>query len=389
MVGLLSRLPQCSYNMMSIRAICTTIQPEKLKITQTDTSKPKPKNEDLVFGHAFTDHMLEIDYTKEHGWGVPKIKRMEPFQMDPAAKVLHYAPALFEGMKAYRCVDDKIRLFRPMENMARMTSSAIRCGLPTFGERELLNLIKKLVAIDKEWVPYSDKCSLYIRPTLIGTEPTLGLGVSTQAKLFVINSPVGPYFPKGLKPVGLLADTKYVRAWTGGCGAYKMASNYASTLYPGIKASELGLDQNLWLFGDDHEITEAGTTNFAMYWVNEQGENELITPPLDSGLILPGVTRKSVLQLAQEWNEFKVSEKKITMSQLIKGVNEGRVKEVFGMGTAAVICPVNKIVFKGENLNIPAPPENDMKGVGNRLMKELTDMHYYRRPHDWMEPIDE
>uniref|UniRef100_A0A670XSR0 Branched-chain-amino-acid aminotransferase n=1 Tax=Pseudonaja textilis TaxID=8673 RepID=A0A670XSR0_PSETE len=255
---------------------------------------------------------------------------------------------LFEGMKAYRGVDGKIRLFRPRLNMDRMLRSAARATLPGFDKEELLQCIQKLVEVEKEWVPYSTSASLYIRPTLIGTEPSLGVKKPSRAILYVILSPVGPYFTSGtFNPVSLWADPKYVRAWKGGTGDCKLGGNYGSSIYAQREAMELGCQQVLWLYGDDHQITEVGTMNLFLYWRNEDGEDELATPPLD-GIILPGVTRQSILDLARKWGEFKVSERYITMSDLTTALKEKRVKEMFGAGTACVVCPVSTILYLGE-----------------------------------------
>uniref|UniRef100_A0A2C9JWQ8 Branched-chain-amino-acid aminotransferase n=2 Tax=Biomphalaria glabrata TaxID=6526 RepID=A0A2C9JWQ8_BIOGL len=362
-------------------------QYEDLQITLTSSPSSKPDDSKLKFGAHTADHMLEVDWSAQYGWGVPQIKPVAPLQIHPAAKVLHYAAELFEGMKAYRCVDGKIRMFRPTENMKRMGKTAQRSALPDFDQAEFLKCIKKLISIDHEWVPQSKNCSLYVRPTFIGTEPALGVTASNMAKLFVITGPVGPYFPTGLKPVSLLADPKYVRAWPGGCGGYKMGSNYAPTVAIQSQAvNKYGCQQVLWLYGEDHQMTEVGTMNLFVYWVNEQGEEELITPPLETGLILPGVTRKSLLELSREWNEFKVSEQTMTMKSFIKALNEGRVKEVFGAGTACVVCPVSKILYLDQELLIKTDTENSLT---QRFFSEITDIHYYRKPHPWMEAIDE
>uniref|UniRef100_A0A0B7BCQ2 Branched-chain-amino-acid aminotransferase n=2 Tax=Arion vulgaris TaxID=1028688 RepID=A0A0B7BCQ2_9EUPU len=361
---------------------------EDLQITITDKPAPKPDNDSLKFGAQFTDHMLEIDWTAQNGWGFPQIKPLEAFKIHPAAKVLHYATELFEGMKAYRGIDNKIRLFRPMENINRLTSSAQRTALPEFDKGELLKCMKKLISIDQEWVPYSEKCSLYIRPTYIGTEPTLGVASSNQAKLFIIAGPVGPYFPTGMKPVNLLADPKYVRAWPGGCGTYKMGCNYAPTIaIQDLAVKKYNCQQVLWLFGEDHQMTEVGTMNLFIYWINENGEKELITPPLESGLILPGITRKSLLELSRQWNEFKVTEQNITIERFKKALFDGRVKEVFGAGTACVVCPVKKIVFKGEDLNIQT--SDDATSLTQRFFKTINDIHYYHKANNWMEAVEE
>jgi len=382
-MGLLVRAAQKSHHLTFCSTrLLSTFKADDLEITLTTSPMTKPPISDLKFGKHCSDHMLEIDWSEEKGWGKPIIKPLEPMVLHPAAKVLHYACELFEGMKAYRCVDNKVRLFRPMENLNRMALTTERTGLPAFDKGELLKCLKKLVTIDQEWVPSAEQSSLYIRPTFIGTEPALGVSYSNEAKLFAITGPTGPYFPTGMKAVKLLADPKYVRAWPGGCGNFKMGSNYAPTVHVQREANKLGCSQSLWLFGEDHQMTEAGTMNLFVYWVNENGEEELITPPLDTGLILPGVTRKSLLELAREWGEFKVSESTITMNMFVKALNEGRVREVFGAGTACLVCPINKILYKGEDLVISESLEP--MELTKRFYNEICDIHYYRKPHEWM-----
>jgi len=387
-MGLLARAAQrtCHMTFCSTRRI-SSFKFKDLEITLTDKPSVKPPNEDLKFGKTHSDHMLEIDWKEGSGWGRPVIRPLEALRIHPAAKVLHYATELFEGMKAYRCTDNKIRFFRPMENLNRMEKTTIRTGLPQFDKDELLKCLKKLVSIDQEWVPYGDKCSLYVRPTFIGTEPALGVTYSTEAKLFAIVGPTGPYFPTGMKAVRLLADPQWVRAWPGGCGNFKMGSNYAPTVSVQREAVKQGCSQMLWLYGEEHYMTEAGTMNLFIYWINEDGDHELVTPSLESGLILPGVTRKSLIEMAREWNEFKVTERDITMGEFVKGLNEGRVKEVFGAGTACLVCPINKILYKGEDLVISESDEP--QPLTKRFYEQLGDIHYYRTPHSWMDAVEE
>ncbi|XP_036156947.1 branched-chain-amino-acid aminotransferase, cytosolic isoform X3 [Myotis myotis] len=288
---------------------------------------------------------------------------------------------LFEGMKAFRDVDNKIRLFRPNLNMDRMHRSALRATLPGFDKEELMECILQLVKLDQEWVPYSTSASLYIRPTLIGTEPSLGVKKPTKAMIFVILSPVGSYFSKEtLNPVSLWANPKFVRAWKGGTGDCKMGGNYGSSLFAQCEAVENGCQQVLWLHGEDNQITEVGTMNLFLYWINEDGEEELATPPLD-GIILPGVTRQSILDLARKWGEFKVSERYLTMGDLTTALEQNRVKEMFGSGTACIVCPVSDILYKGETLHIPSV-ENGTK-LATRILDKLTDIQYGREESDW------
>ncbi|RMC02757.1 hypothetical protein DUI87_19947 [Hirundo rustica rustica] len=334
-----------------------------LIITPATTFKEKPDPTGLVFGTVFTDNMLTIEWSLASGWEKPYIKPLENLSLHPASSALHYAVELFEGMKAYRGVDGKIRLFRPTLNMDRMARSARRTTLPSFDQNELLECIRKLVEVEQEWVPYSTSASLYIRPTLIGTEPSLGVKKPTKALLYVILSPVGPYFGGGsFNPISLWADPKYVRAWKGGTGDCKVGGNYGSSIYAQQEALEFGCQQVLWLYGEDHQITEVGTMNLFLYWVNEDGENELATPPLD-GIILPGVTRQSILDLARSWGEFKVSERYITMSDLTAALEENRVKEMFGAGTACIVCPIAKILYKGKLIATEAKTKGDRKGA--------------------------
>ncbi|KAM4901224.1 branched-chain-amino-acid aminotransferase, cytosolic isoform 6-T6 [Sylvia borin] len=209
--------------------------------------------------------MLTIEWSLASGWEKPCIKPLENLSLHPASSALHYA-------------------------------------VESFDQNELLECIRKLVEVEQEWVPYSTSASLYIRPTLIGTEPSLGVKKPTKALLYVILSPVGAYFASGsFNPISLWADPKYVRAWKGGTGDCKLGGNYGSAIYAQQEALEFGCQQVLWLYGEDHQITEVGTMNLFLYWINEDGENELATPPLD-GIILPGVTRQSILDLARSWH---------------------------------------------------------------------------------------
>uniref|UniRef100_A0A0N4ZL70 Branched-chain-amino-acid aminotransferase n=1 Tax=Parastrongyloides trichosuri TaxID=131310 RepID=A0A0N4ZL70_PARTI len=345
--------------------------------------KEKPKNaNEAKFGALFTDHMVNCDWEASTGWKNPEIIPMGPFKIHPAAKVLHYASELFEGMKAYRGVDNKIRLFRPDMNMQRMIRTAERCALPTFDQEEAIKVISEQIKIDEAWVPYSEVASLYIRPTLIGTEGALGVSDSNTAKFFVITGPAGAYFATGFKPVTLLADSRYIRAFPGGVGQYKMGCNYAPTLLIGRKAAKKGCQQVLWLSGENEEVTEAGTMNFFVFWKNESGEDELITSSLDKGVILPGVTRQSILDLAKDFSSIKVTERDFTMEELIRAIKEKRIYQAFGAGTAAVVSPVGKILYHNrktgnyEELVIPTMETSD--NLMEALYKKILDIQYGR-----------
>ncbi|XP_069679436.1 branched-chain-amino-acid aminotransferase, cytosolic isoform X1 [Periplaneta americana] len=358
-----------------------------VQLASPEQLQPKPEVTDLQFGKNFTDHMLKILYHESlGGWQRPEIVPFENIVLHPAAKVLHYATELFEGMKAYRGVDGKIRIFRPDMNMERMNRSALRAGLPTFDGEQLIKCLCRLISIDQEWVPHSESSSLYIRPTLIGIDPSLGVAACGSAMLYTILCPVGSYFSgTGENPVSLLADPRFIRAWPGGCGDKKMGSNYAPTIQVQQEAQGRGLQQVLWLYGEENLITEVGTMNIFMVFINDRGEKELVTPPLD-GLILPGITRASILHLSREWNEFPVSERRISMAEVINLLGQNRLLELFGAGTACVVSPVASIMYNGENLQIPTVKQE--YPLYARLRKTLTDIQYGYVPHPWAVPID-
>ncbi|KAK5580674.1 hypothetical protein RB653_000697 [Dictyostelium firmibasis] len=353
--------------------------------TKTPFQKYTDKTK-LVFGKQFSDHMIEVPWTKEEGWGTPKISGYHNLSIPPSASVLHYALECFEGMKAYKDSNGKIRLFRPDQNMNRFLNSAKRICLPEFNKEAVVELIKKLCIMDKDWIPEGKGYSLYLRPTLIATQNSLGVGASNSALMFVIASPVGPYYPEGFKPVKLIADDQYVRAWAGGSGAFKLGSNYAPTIFPQLEAAKKGYSQVLWLLND--YVTEVGTMNMFVYWKNAQGEKELITPPLGDGTILPGVTRDSILKLAQKWGEFKITEKNFTMTELAKAIKEGRVLEAFGAGTAAIVSPIESISYKGENYNIPIDTSLGCGPLTKKISESIMSIQYGETDSDWSVVID-
>jgi len=355
---------------------------EIIRATAAQMMKKPESLDGLKFGHSFSDHMMEADWDHEKGWSHPVVSPLHDFKMHPGAKVLHYAIELFEGMKAYRGVDNKIRIFRPDKNMERMRRTAARAALPDFDAEELIKIMCDLVKIDKEWVPYSSTGSLYVRPTLIGTDPTLGVADSHQAKLFVLTGPAGAYYPTGFKPVSLLADPEFVRAFPGGVGAFKMGCNYAPTILIGKMAAGMGCQQVLWLYDNDEKLTEVGTMNIFVLWKNEQGELELVTPPLSDGLILPGVTRDSLIDIAKSWNEFKVTERYPTMEDIKRGIKEKRVLQIFGAGTACVVSPVGRILYKNKKTHeyeeLLIPTMESQPNVMQRLYDTIIDIQYGR-----------
>merc|ERR1719158_1006980 len=269
--------------------------------------------------------------------------------------------------------------------MERMNNSASRLCLPTFDGHELLHCISELLLLDKDFCPFKPGYSLYIRPTMIATDTTLGVHASRAAKLYVILSPCGPYYKTGFAPVQLFSSTQFVRAWPGGTGGNKAGCNYAPTIFPQKAASQYGYQQVLWLFGEDQRLSEVGTMNVFVVFKDEQDNVELVTPPLD-GTILPGVTRDSILHLAREWNEFKVSERTVTMKELQEAVEKGRVVEMFGAGTAAIVSPIKGINFEGKELVIPLnkkDPEAMSGDIAARMARALMDIQYGHIEHHW------
>ena len=344
-------------------AATTTIDASRLTVVRTTAPKPRPAKETLVFGQTTTDHMLEVDWDSEAGWSSPALTPYHALSLDPACNVFHYGIEAFEGAKAYADAQGRLRLFRPEMNMRRLARSMRTLALPPLDEAGFLECVRALVRADADWVPRGEGFALYLRPTVIGTQPTLGVSRSRKCKLFVIACPVGPYYPEGFKPVRLLAERAAVRAWPGGTGDSKLGGNYAPTIRVQGEAQKSGFAQVLWLFGPEQQVTEVGTMNFFVLWRRRDGRKELITAPLD-GTILPGVTRASLLELARGWGEFEVTEGKFSIFDLAEAAREGRVIEAFGAGTAAVVSPVSAISYNGEEIAIPLHPTDKSAGAG-------------------------
>jgi len=386
--GAIKHSRRFSLDASKVPPILPDINYASLTVQRTDKPKPKLPNEELKFGKSFSDHLLEVDWDNTNGWHAPRIIPYQNFSLDPASSVFHYALEAFEGMKAYRDSKnpDMIRMFRPDMNMKRLNSSCEQLFFPKFDEEQFLECIKELIRTDKDWVPTGDGYSLYLRPTIISTHEFLGVAASEKVKLYVILSPVGPYYPEGFNAVSLLADPKFVRAWPGGSGATKIGGNYAPTIRVQREAAAQGFSQILWLFGEEEEVTEVGTMNQFFFWEKPGGGRELVTAPLD-GTILPGVTRDSVLTLMRDWNEFEVNERPYTMKEVISALEEGRLLEAFGSGTAAILSPVKQIGYKGTRYSVPLDPNNPSEQAGplcRRLFNKVLDIQYGREPYrDW------
>lgn len=339
----------------------------------------------LIFSR--TDHMLSIEWTASQGWLTPRITPYQNLSLDPATCVFHYAFEAFEGMKAYRCPHDaSLRLFRPNKNMQRLNKSVARIALPTFDGDALIKLISEFCKLDQRFIPNEKGYSLYLRPTMIGTQRTLGVGPPGSALLFVIASPVGPYYPTGFKAISLEATDYAVRAWPGGVGDKKLGANYAPCIVPQLKAAKRGFHQNLWLFGEEEFITEVGTMNLFVCVKDKQtGQKELVTAPLD-GTILEGVTRDSVLALARERLEpqgWKVSERYLRMKDLAEAEQEGRLLEVFGAGTAAIVSPIRKISWKDQMIGCGLKETEEAGEIALKMKNWIEAIQYGDEAHDW------
>jgi branched-chain amino acid aminotransferase len=373
------------------RCFAAGIDASKLQVTRNQNPGKLPPIETLEFGTIFTDHILEVDWTKEGGWEAPVIKPYGPLMLPPSVCGLHYAVQCFEGAKAYKDDEGKLRTFRLDMNMKRMTNSMQRVGLPGLTENdqtELIKLIKELVRIDASWVPQADGYSLYLRPTAIGTHTALGLVQPAKAKWYCIASPVGPYYKTGFKPVQLLASDKYARAFPGGTGAFKVGGNYGATVMPSVECFEDGFSQILWLLEhgkDDFLITEAGTMNFFVYWVTPSGEKELITAPLGE-LVLPGVTRDTILKICEQ-DGIKVTERPYLWSELMQALEEKRVLEVFGSGTAAIISAVDQFGFRGKRIDVPCNKELGMGELSKKFYDQIVDIQRGKIPSPWSEVL--
>lgn len=299
----------------------------------------------LPFGKNFTDHMFVMKY-KDGRWGSAEIRPYGPLDLDPAASSLHYGQEIFEGLKCYGDENGNLRLFRPEMNIRRMNSSAERMCMAQVDENDVLFALEELLRLEKRWVPKEKGTALYIRPTLIASEPFLGVHPAKEYLFFIILCPVGAYFKNGFNPIQILVEDEYVRAAPGGVGDAKTAGNYAASLKAGEKAEKAGFSQVLWLDAQlRKKITEVGAMNIA-FVIND----EIITPSLD-GTILPGITRDSVLKLAPHLG-YKITERDITIDEVLSCIDKGSLKECFGMGTAAVIGPVGSINYLGKDYKI-------------------------------------
>jgi branched-chain amino acid aminotransferase len=353
----------------------TNVAPDKMKQKPTDESK-------LGFGQIFADHFFIVEYETGKGWHNASIEPYRPLMLDPAVMCLHYGQLIFEGMKAYRGKDGSVYLFRPGENIKRMNESAVRLCMQPVDEDLFMDALVKLVTVEKEWIPRGIGTSLYIRPTMIATETALGVHPSNRYLFYIIAGPVGAYYPEGFSPTKIYVSEEYVRAVRGGVGYCKAAGNYAASLYASQKASDMGYTQVLWLDAIERKyVEEVGTSNI-FFVIGD----ELITPPL-SGSILPGVTRKSVIQMAQHWG-MNVSERPLSMDEILEAHDKGTLNECFASGTAAIVSPVGQIYYQGKEYIIN---EGKTGEVTEKLYNEILQIQYGEKedPFGWRVKISD
>ena len=353
-----------------------------IKITRTTSPKEKPQDETkLGFGKKFTDHMFVMDYTEGEGWHDARIVPYAPFPLDPATVVFHYAQEIFEGMKAYRTADDTIQLFRPDCNAKRFQDSADRLCIPKIPEEDFVQAVEALVDVERDWVPHTDGASLYIRPFVFANDVGLGVHASKHYIFCIICAPSGAYYAEGINPVRIYVEDEYIRAAPGLTGFTKCGGNYAASLISQVKAHELGYEQTLWLDGVEHKyVEEVGSMNCFF-----KIDGTVYTAPT-VGTVLPGVTRMSCIELLKHWG-IPVSEERLPIADVMKASHDGKLEEVFGTGTAAVISPVGELRYEGDVAHIN---NGEIGEVTHKLYNTLTGIQWGKLPDElgWTVKID-
>lgn len=334
--------------------------------------KAKPENESkLGFGQIFSDHMFTMKWSAGTGWHDPAVGPYGPFELAPASLVLHYGQSIFEGLKAYRNQQGSINLFRPFDNFSRFNISAARLDLPEIDENIVMQAVETLLELDHEWTPKSHGTSLYIRPTMIGVEPYIGLKSASEVLFFIITGPVGAYYPEGFNPVTITVCEEYSRAGPGGLGSVKTAANYAASLLAEKEAKQAGYTQVLWLDAAERKyIEEVGSMNI-LFKIG----GKVITPPPGES-ILDGITRRSALELLRSW-DIPVEEHRLTIDDVIRAHKDGTLEEIFGAGTAAVISPVGGFHCKDQDYQVA---NGEAGPIALRLFDELMGIQYGNRP---------
>ena len=354
----------------------------KFPVTKNPNPGTMPPADKLGFGSVFSDHMFIMDYSGKEGWHDPRIVPFGPLSLSPAASVFHYAGEVFEGLKAYRRKDGKVQLFRHDANVERLNNSAERIGLPLVPADIAMAAIEQLVEVDQAWVPSAPGTSLYIRPFLFSTDPELSLQGVHQAMFVIILSPSGSYYAEGLNPVKIMLETEDVRAVRGGTGYTKCGGNYAASNRAGDRAMEKGYSQVLWLDGVERKyVEEVGAMN-VMFKI----DGKVVTPAL-TGSILPGITRRSCIQMLKAWG-VEVEERLVSIDELVEAAQNGKLEEAWGTGTAAVISPIGELCYKDVKYIV-----NDFKigPTAQKLYDELTGLQWGDKPDPfgWTKVIGE
>lgn len=345
-----------------------------IRFEKRENLKAKPDQKNLGFGKYITDYMFICDWTKDEGWHDARIVPEGPIEMEPACMVLHYAQETFEGLKAYRREDGKIQLFRPDMNAKRMIRSNERICMPAFPVEDFVAAVKAIVEVEKDWVPSEPNTSLYIRPYMFATESALGVHMASSYKFMIICSPVGAYYASGLDPVKIMVEDEYVRAVAGGTGFTKCGGNYAGSIAGQMKAEKLGYEQVLWLDGNERKyVEEVGSMNI-MFKI----DGEIWTAPIE-GTVLPGVTRDSMLHILRDWG-YTVREERLAIDDLMRYGHEGKLEEVFGTGTAAVISPVGELRYKDD---VVVVNDNKTGELTQKLYDTLTGIQWGRIADDY------
>jgi branched-chain amino acid aminotransferase len=356
----------------------------KIDIRKVDPSRKKPIPADastIGFGHFFSDHMFMMEYSPQQGWHDARIEPYHSITLDPAAIVFHYSQEVFEGLKAYRGKDDGIYLFRYKDNFRRMNHSCTRMVMPEIDIEFISRAVKELVLLERDWIPKSPGCSLYIRPTMIGIDAVLGVHPSQHYLFYIIVGPAGAYYPEGFNPVSIYVSDEYVRAARGGVGEAKTGGNYAAQLLGQVEAQKKGFTQVLWLDAVERRyIEEVGTMNIFFKF-----GDEVVTSPLN-GSVLHGVTRDSIIHILKHWG-MKIRERQFTIDEVVAAQKSGALHEVFGSGTAAIISPVKSIHYRGVNYPVA---DGNIGPVSQKLYDTLLALQYGYEPDPfgWVERID-
>lgn len=353
---------------------------EEIKIQRAAKLKEKPDPKTLGFGKIFSDHMFLLDYHAGQGWHDPRIVPYGPFMLDPSAMVFHYAQEVFEGLKAYRAPDGSVQLFRPADNARRMADSCDRLCIPPVPEELFVEAVKALVKVDADWVPNEPGTSLYIRPFVIATDASLGVHASHSYLFCIITGPVGAYYAEGINPVKIYVENDDVRAVKGGTGYTKCGGNYAASIKAGEMAEQQGFAQVLWLDGVEKKyVEEVGSMNI-MFKI----DGKIYTAPC-TGTVLPGVTRRSIIELLKDWG-YEVCEEHVAIADIMKAGHDGKLEEVFGTGTAAVVSPVKELDWKGDKVFISGGKIGELT---QKLYDTLTGIQWGKLPDTkgWIVPV--